>query len=106
MLAVPAAEQYGAQSVSLGSDGRVAGLDSMRGLFRGRSRLPVGAGETGQLVDRVRLERDQFPQRLAHRLVKGEPVPAALLGRPRRVQLGEDDVQRAGWGVAGGLGGG
>ncbi len=104
--AVPAGEQGVAELVCVSGDGRAAGLGPPVGLFRGGRSLLTGGLQACESAGVASLEYDDLPQRVGLQLPGGEPVQAALLGRPRRVQLAEHLLQRSGLGVAGGLGSG
>ena len=85
---------------------RAADLDLLRGLVRGDGRLS-GAAPAGLRSGR-RARRAARRSRPAGRAsaAAGKMGQAALLGRPRLVQLRQDLLERARCGVAGGLGGG
>ena len=95
-LGVPACEQRVADPVRLCGDYRTADLSLLSGVFGVGCRLPVARLQRLEPVGLACLERDDGAQPVAQRLLDGQPVQAALLGRPRLLQPGQDLVDRPG----------
>jgi hypothetical protein len=94
-LGVPAGEQRVADPICLcGGGDRTAALSLLSGVFGVGCRLPVARLQRLEPVGLVCLECDDGAEPVAQRLLDGKSVQAALLGRPRLLQPGQDLVDR------------